>query len=98
MAAPQCTKCLRFELDHTCQAFPCGVPDEIFLGDFDHREPYVGDDGIMFEKISKRVADNRQDESSIGEGGIGELTGKVGSHGNSDKQEVEVNGQLYIEF
>lgn len=99
MAAPQCTKCQRFKWDHTCKAFPCGVPDEIFLGDFDHRKPYPGDAGFLFEKISKRVlAGSRQDGSSIGEGGIGELTGKVVSYGNSVKQEVEENGQLSFEF
>lgn len=75
MAAPQCTKCSRFKWDHTCQAFPCGVPDEIFLGAFDHRKPYPGDDGFMFVKISKNeLAGSRQDESSVGEGGVGELT------------------------
>ncbi len=75
MAAPQCTKCSRFKWDHTCKAFPCGVPDEIFLGAFDHRRPYPGDDGFMFVKISKNeLAGSRKDESSVGEGGVGELT------------------------
>ncbi len=75
MAAPQCTKCSRLEWDHACQAFPCGVPDEIFLGTFDHRRPYPGDGGFMFEKISKDwLAGSRQDETPIGEGGVGELT------------------------
>ena len=50
MPAPQCTKCSRFDWDHTCLAFPSGIPDEIFLGEFDHKEPYPGDDGFMFIK------------------------------------------------
>ena len=75
MAAPQCTKCAQFTTDHTCEAFPCGIPDEIFLGGFDHRRPYPGDDGIRFEKISKHGSvGSRHDDESGGEGGIGELT------------------------
>lgn len=74
MAAPQCTKCSQFNLNHTCEAFPCGIPDEIFLGAFDHRMPYPGDNGIRLQKISEhKSAGSRLEENSIGEGGIGEL-------------------------
>jgi hypothetical protein len=74
MAAPLCTKCSQFTTDHTCEAFPCGIPDEIFLGAFDHRRPYPGDDGIRFEKISEqRSAGSYHDDKSGGEGGVGGL-------------------------
>ena len=88
MAAPQCTKCALFTTDHTCEAFPCGVPDEIFLGAFDHRRAYPGDDGIRFEKISKqRSAGSRHDDEFDGEGGIGELTIVVaGKHRDIEAQ------------
>lgn len=33
----------------TCDAFPNGVPREITRGDHDHKTPYPGDHGIMFE-------------------------------------------------
>lgn len=33
----------------TCEAFPGGIPDEIIRVGYDHREPYDGDGGIMFE-------------------------------------------------
>ena len=33
----------------TCEAFPDGIPDEIIRVGYDHREPYDGDGGIMFE-------------------------------------------------
>ena len=33
----------------TCEAFPEGIPDEIIRVGYDHREPYDGDGGIMFE-------------------------------------------------
>lgn len=75
MAAPQCTKCARFNFDHTCEAFPCGVPDEVFLGAFDHLRAYPGDAGIRFEKISEQgLAGSCHDYESGGEGRIGELT------------------------
>ncbi len=52
--APQCVDCSHF-LDliekPKCEAYPDGIPDEIWDGDFDHRKPFAGDDGIMFEKI-----------------------------------------------
>ena len=36
-------------LDHTCAAFPEGIPGLILAGGFDHRDPYAGDNGVRFE-------------------------------------------------
>lgn len=33
----------------TCDAFPTGIPDEIFYDEQDHRQPIDGDHGIQFE-------------------------------------------------
>jgi len=32
-----------------CDAFPAGIPWPIQDGDADHRKPYPGDGGLMFE-------------------------------------------------
>ena len=34
----------------TCQAFPGGIPDEIFLYGNEHTAPFPGDHGIQFEE------------------------------------------------
>jgi len=32
-----------------CAAFPGGIPDGVYWGDFDHRRPFPGDNGVRFE-------------------------------------------------
>ncbi len=34
----------------SCDAFPDGIPGEIFEGENLHKEPYEGDNGIRFEE------------------------------------------------
>lgn len=47
-----CTRFTKFDADHPtayCSAFPDGIPDAILVSGFDHRHPYAGDKGILFE-------------------------------------------------
>ena len=48
---PMCVYCKhRIGVSVTCEAYPEGIPEEIFFtSEIDHREPYEGDDGIQFE-------------------------------------------------
>lgn len=54
-----CTMCKHYEPKNSkpvkegqiCTAFSNGIPDEIWLGKNDHKNPYKGDHGIQFEKV-----------------------------------------------
>ncbi len=65
----QCSACLHYrgltelppeeegiEIDvvPTCAAYPDGVPDHLLLDQADHRRPYPGDGGILFEQITRK--------------------------------------------
>ena len=47
----QCPSCrhLRSPVEWRCNAFPLGIPGAIWCNEFDHRERYPGDGGILYE-------------------------------------------------
>jgi len=52
--APNCIDCIHFHdliEKPKCEAFPEGIPDDIWLDGMSHTKPYLGDNGILFEKI-----------------------------------------------
>lgn len=58
-ATPLCIYCKRFQTDAPgviCEAFPNGIPQEIILGNVDHRQPYTGDHGLRFDPVSDKAA------------------------------------------
>lgn len=54
----QCGKCARLDGSvpgrFACQAFPKGIPDEIYAGTFDHRNAFKGDKGLQFVPRGER--------------------------------------------
>lgn len=50
-AVVQCNKC-RHSRPGTfaCDAFPKEIPFKILVGEYDHSQPYPGDNGIRFEE------------------------------------------------
>ena len=47
-----CWKCAHKRLGFaSCEAFPRGIPKTILIGEFDHRKPFEGDNGIQFEPL-----------------------------------------------
>jgi len=48
-----CWECTRWHKGTpACTAFPEIIPDAIFLRGFNHRKPFQGDNGILFEPIT----------------------------------------------
>ena len=46
-----CVRC-KFKLEGAqCEVFPNGIPERILTGEYDHRIPYPGDGGQIFEPI-----------------------------------------------
>lgn len=52
LVSPTCALCRHWLVGtRTCLAYPDGIPDEVWSGRNDHREPYPGDNGIQFARV-----------------------------------------------
>lgn len=49
VSPPMCVFCRRYQNGRICDAFPDGIPEEIFDFYYNHVNPYTGDGGIRFE-------------------------------------------------
>lgn len=55
-STPPCMVCAHYDrarLGNFCDAYPDepGIPNEIIFGEVDHKTPYDGDHGIVFEPL-----------------------------------------------
>jgi|TARA_Y100000034_G_scaffold48288_1_gene59567 hypothetical protein len=57
---PICEQCKhldkidKYEKGWYCEAYPdgWGIPEEIIMGEVDHKKPFKGDNGIQFEQVN----------------------------------------------
>ena len=47
----QCAICKHHLGLQQCKAFPMRIPQRIYSGEHDHREPFQGDNGIRWEPL-----------------------------------------------
>ena len=61
---PQCFFCQRFHRDEEgrkCDAYPDGIPPEVFKSEVDHTKPYKGDNGLTFLDVLDEEPSDKQD-------------------------------------
>jgi len=53
LSPPKCFECKYLHGDRTCEAFPDGIPDDIWWGENEHTKPYPEDNGFRFSPIEE---------------------------------------------
>jgi len=53
MEPRQCQFCRHYWGARYCEAYKEGIPEEVFLGEHDHTEPFPGDGGTRYEPIEQ---------------------------------------------
>lgn len=60
---PQCICCQRYHLGkETCDAYPEGVPREIYRNEVSHKTPYEEDHGLMY--VEKRYSASKAEDDA----------------------------------
>jgi len=59
----QCFECLHNHGEFKCDAYPDGIPEEIYTGEHDHTKPFKGDNNIRFESLSDFLDKEEKDLS-----------------------------------
>ncbi len=53
-----CLMCVHYHKDKKCEAFPDGIPHEIWILKVLHKKPYPGDTGITFKPLPEYDSSN----------------------------------------
>lgn len=53
-----CLRCIHYINDRKCEAFPEGIPHEIWVLKVFHTKPYPGDNGIRFKPSPEHDSSN----------------------------------------
>ena len=57
LTVSQCTWCANRSPDGTrCKAYPKGIPVELLFNEHDHRTPFPGDNGILYQPVQLGLA------------------------------------------
>ena len=59
LPVPQCSYCKHYQRSEgavwICSAFPEGIPHVILNNEFDHKQPYAGDQEIRWEQSAESL-------------------------------------------